>query len=427
MPTIQLRPHYKPIFYSLNHLVMSKTQFLTTILSTLIFFSTEIYAFQYEIIHYEAGTVDQTAFDFKTKSDRKVALFKGDDQVQASNEVKEFINGDWTTLNMADLNYQEIQSIDLGLSGELIIATADGLYKQVDGNTIPLLTNYNIDLVEVNPFDGAIYFVEEQALYRFDGPLSVTPMTENIGIDDIQFRSSSAFLIKSGADLYEYSNNVLEERYVPGGLKYWSMDPNNRMWIVTEDNQFLKENDFSNYWEIPVYSEHLIIEGTTAMDIDKDGNVWIANEDEYGRLMKWEPGSSNSLMISTDLLFNDTEVFLIEKLISDDEGNLYMINNEKETLIELSYYNPVSSTNTLNEIKWNFGPNPVGDILNLNIEESFDSAQLNILDQTGRILNQMTVTGQSSEQLDVNDLKPGFYFLQIRNEEFLAIQKFIKL
>ena len=104
-----------------------------------------------------------------------------------------------------------------------------------------------------------------------------------------------------------------------------------------------------------------------------------------------------------------------------------MINNEKETLIELSYYNPVSSTNTLSEIKWNFGPNPVGDILNLNIEESFDSAQLNILDQTGRILNQMTVTGQSSQQLDVNDLKPGFYFLQIRNEEFLAIQKFIKL
>ena len=132
-------------------------------------------------------------------------------------------------------------------------------------------------------------------------------------------------------------------------------------------------------------------------------------------------------MISTDLLFNDSETFIIEKLISDEEGNLYMINNERETLIELSYHNPVSSTSQMSDISWNFGPNPVEDIINLNIEESFDSAQLSILDQTGKILNQLTVEGQSSQQLNVDDLRPGFYFLQIRNEEFLAIQKFIKL
>lgn len=407
---------------------MSKTQILTTILSTLIFFSTEIYAFQYEIIHYEAGTLDQTKFDFKSKSDRKVALLKGNNPIQANNEVKEFIDGNWVELNMAGLNAQDIKSIDLGVSGELIIATSNGLYKQKDGITTTILSDYSIDLVQVNPFDGTIYFVEEQVLYRINETLeTVEPLTENIGVDELQFRSSSDFLIKSGIDLYEYNNQVLEERYVPGGLKFWSMDQNNRMWIITEDNQFLKENDFSNYWEIPIYSEHLVIEGATAIDIDKDGHVWIANEDEYSRLMKWEPGSSNSLMISTELLFNDSETFIIEKLISDEEGNLYIINNERETLIELSYYNPVSSTSQMSDISWNFGPNPVEDIINLNIEESFDSAQLSILDQTGKILNQLTVKGQSSQQLNVNDLRPGFYFLQIRNEEFLAIQKFIKL
>jgi len=407
---------------------MSKTQILTLITASLLFFSLKSFAFQYEIIHYDAGTNDQTAFEIKTNSLRKVALLKGDNPSQETNTVKEFINGSWVEINTSEFGNQPILSIDLSPDGDLLIATSNGLFRQKDGLISTILLDYNIDLVQINPFNGSIYFVEESVLYKIiEQTNTVETISSNLMIDEIQFRSESDFLIKSGNNLYEYSNNTLEERYVPGGMKYWSMDQNNRLWIITTDNQFLKENNFSNYWEIPIFSDHLVIEGTTSMVVDKEGNIWMANEDEYSRLMKWEPGTENALMISSSMLYADGEHFIIDKVISDEEGNIYLINDEKETLIELSYSNPVLNTNEQNNISWNFGPNPAQDILNIKFDSSFDSASLEILDQTGRIVGSTSLDGQQNKEINISYLRPGFYFLQLRNKGSLATQKFIKL
>lgn len=407
---------------------MSKTQILTLITASLLFFSSKSFAFQYEIIHYDAGTIDQTAFEIRTNSLRKVALVKGEHTSQETNTVKEFINGSWVEINTAEFGNDPVLSIDLSPEGDLLIASSNGLFRQKDGLISTILLDYNIDLVQINPFDGSIYFVEESVLYKvIEQANTVEIICSNLMIDEIQFRSESDLLIKSGNNLYEYSNNILEERYVPGGMKYWSMDQNNRLWIITTDNQFLKENDYSNYWEIPIFSDHLVIEGTTSMAVDKEGNIWMANEDEYSRLMKWEPGTENALMISSSMLYADEEHFIIDKVISDDEGNIYLINNEKETLIELSYSNPVLNTNEQNNISWSFGPNPAQDILNIKFESSFDTASLEILDQTGRIVGSTSLDGQQNKEINISYLRPGFYFLQFRNKGTLAIQKFIKL
>lgn len=407
---------------------MSKTQFLTLITASLLFFSLKSFAFQYEIIHYDAGTIDQTAFEIRTNSLRKVALVKGEHTSQETNTVKEFINGSWVEINTVEFGNDPVLSIDLSPEGDLLIASSNGLFRQKDGLISTILLDYNIDLVQINPFDGSIYFVEESVLYKvIEQANTVEIICSNLMIDEIQFRSESDLLIKSGNNLYEYSNNLLEERYVPGGMKYWSMDQNNRLWIITTDNQFLKENDYSNYWEIPIFSDHLVIEGTTSMAVDKEGNIWMANEDEYSRLMKWEPGTENALMISSSMLYADEEHFIIDKVISDDEGNIYLINNEKETLIELSYSNPVLNTNEQNNISWSFGPNPAQDILNIKFESSFDTASLEILDQTGRIVGSTSLDGQQNKEINISYLRPGFYFLQFRNKGTLAIQKFIKL
>lgn len=407
---------------------MSKTQILTLITASLLFFSLKSFAFQYEIIHYDAGTIDQTAFEIRTNSLRKVALVKGEHTSQETNTVKEFINGSWVEINTAEFGKDPVLSIDLSPEGDLLIASSNGLFRQKDGLISTILLDYNIDLVQINPFDGSIYFVEESVLYKvIEQANTVEIICSNLMIDEIQFRSESDLLIKSGNNLYEYSNNILEERYVPGGMKYWSMDQNNRLWIITTDNQFLKENDYSNYWEIPIFSDHLVIEGTTSMAVDKEGNIWMANEDEYSRLMKWEPGTENALMISSSMLYADEEHFIIDKVISDDEGNIYLINNEKETLIELSYSNPVLNTNEQNNISWSFGPNPAQDILNIKFESSFDTASLEILDQTGRIVGSTSLDGQQNKEINISYLRPGFYFLQFRNKGTLAIQKFIKL
>jgi len=90
---------------------MSKTQILTLITASLLFFSLKSFAFQYEIIHYDAGTIDQTAFEIRTNSLRKVALVKGEHTSQETNTVKEFINGSWVEINTVEFGNDPVLSI----------------------------------------------------------------------------------------------------------------------------------------------------------------------------------------------------------------------------------------------------------------------------------------------------------------------------
>ncbi len=75
-----------------------------------------------------------------------------------------------------------------------------------------------------------------------------------------------------------------------------------------------------------------------------------------------------------------------------------------------------------NEIK--VFPNPVADQLNLSYDEyNFNITQIKITDPLGRII----LEDVSTKLINIKELKPGIYFLQIYNKEnLIALEKIIK-
>ncbi len=71
-------------------------------------------------------------------------------------------------------------------------------------------------------------------------------------------------------------------------------------------------------------------------------------------------------------------------------------------------------------------PNPVTEIINLKTETQFDN--LRIFDITGRVIstfNQIPLEGKTS--IDVHQLPPGLYFLQLQAGNKVWSKKFVKL
>jgi hypothetical protein len=87
----------------------------------------------------------------------------------------------------------------------------------------------------------------------------------------------------------------------------------------------------------------------------------------------------------------------------------------------------VASSNAasmLNAIKATIYPNPVKDVLNVQLSGS-KNVSINIVDLTGRILKHQDVTSAAT-RVSVSDLVPGTYFLQINNGTTTTTQKFVK-
>jgi hypothetical protein len=65
-----------------------------------------------------------------------------------------------------------------------------------------------------------------------------------------------------------------------------------------------------------------------------------------------------------------------------------------------------------------FFPNPVSNILTINLENLNEPSVISIYSQNGILLKQLLADkGMDVIQLDVQDLQTGFYILNIKNEK----------
>jgi hypothetical protein len=67
-------------------------------------------------------------------------------------------------------------------------------------------------------------------------------------------------------------------------------------------------------------------------------------------------------------------------------------------------------------------PNPVSDILNVNMESR---ASIQVLDVTGKILIYKASANQK-EKIDMSSLKSGIYFIKVKTDDAQFVQKIIK-
>ncbi len=85
----------------------------------------------------------------------------------------------------------------------------------------------------------------------------------------------------------------------------------------------------------------------------------------------------------------------------------------------------VFTTRQQEEIAIEVFPNPVGDMLHIEVDFLKDKASITILDVLGVVQKESILDGGKT-QLDVSDLSPGIYFYQIKSKgKILASDKLI--
>ncbi len=71
----------------------------------------------------------------------------------------------------------------------------------------------------------------------------------------------------------------------------------------------------------------------------------------------------------------------------------------------------------ISESAFSVYPNPATDKLNIHLKNISSLTEINLTDLTGRIIKTFNVCGEINSQLDVSDVVPGIYFLNIKGEK----------
>ncbi len=71
-------------------------------------------------------------------------------------------------------------------------------------------------------------------------------------------------------------------------------------------------------------------------------------------------------------------------------------------------------------------PNPITDVLNIDLGTTFKEGQATLIHMTGKKISEMDLAGQRKIQFDVNELTPGVYYLEITRNGTPSIFKIVK-
>ena len=122
-------------------------------------------------------------------------------------------------------------------------------------------------------------------------------------------------------------------------------------------------------------------------------------------------------------------------LLTSLQANLFFIapcpgENGEGLIANVSNFEGITYQNTTNSAGKNssfsdstgkeltFFPNPVSNILSINLENLNEPSVISIYSQNGILLKQLLADiGMGVIQLDVQDLQTGFYILNIKNEK----------
>ena len=71
-------------------------------------------------------------------------------------------------------------------------------------------------------------------------------------------------------------------------------------------------------------------------------------------------------------------------------------------------------------------PNPTNDYFNLSFENDISNLEIEILSQTGISLKRIQMNNTNSQEIDISNLSSGIYFVKIKGDDNLAVEKILK-
>ncbi|RYM33881.1 T9SS type A sorting domain-containing protein [Brumimicrobium glaciale] len=164
------------------------------------------------------------------------------------------------------------------------------------------------------------------------------------------------------------------------------------------------------------------------IEFDKDNNLWVAFgdvNDEFIAFGKLENSDWSEVYTAANSPINFEEFYGFE---FDTLGNIWVASGKDlHTLDNIN--SPAWLSNheyVMDEPEISFYPNPVTDVLNVQLPASVQKAEVLISDINGKVVKNQILNSQEIYQLDVGKLEKGIYILNVVGEEHRWQEKLVK-
>jgi len=175
--------------------------------------------------------------------------------------------------------------------------------------------------------------------------------------------------------------------------------------------------------------------GSTIVDAYSNGNALPPADDSSNESGDWTlisntvSGSNRTIVATRANNTGDSD----DHIFSASAGSLSVI-YAKGTSTSYAYhggnrgFTTLSVTLGISENKllsFEMYPNPVSDVLNIQLPTGTDKAEVGVYDYTGRLVSTKTVSSNDST-LDVQNISKGIYIIRVATNSKIGVQRFIK-
>ena len=171
--------------------------------------------------------------------------------------------------------------------------------------------------------------------------------------------------------------------------------------------------------------------GSTIVDAYSSGNALPAQDSsqDWTLVSNTVSGSNRTIVATRANNTGDSD----DHIFSASAGSLSVI-YAKGTSTSYAYhggnrgFTTLSVTLGISENKllsFEMYPNPVSDVLNIQLPSGTDKAEVGVYDYTGRLVSTKTISSNDST-LDVQNISKGIYIIRVATNSNIGVQRFIK-
>ncbi len=171
--------------------------------------------------------------------------------------------------------------------------------------------------------------------------------------------------------------------------------------------------------------------GSTIVDAYSSGNALPAQDSsqDWNLVSNTVSGSNRTIVATRANNTGDSD----DHIFSASAGSLSVI-YAKGSSTSYAYhggnrgFTTLSVTLGISENKllsFEMYPNPVSDVLNIQLPTGTDKAEVGVYDYTGRLVSTKTISSNDST-LDVQNISKGIYIIRVATNSKIGVQRFIK-
>ncbi len=254
--------------------------------------------------------------------------------------------------------------------------------------------------------NGSSATIMETTDYVFDSETRMFFVNDSTGFVICKNFMDNAIILK----IENYGANWEQSYFLPTKTEFRDLifTDENTGYVVGTDAIILKTTDQGDIWfntaTLPVGDLNSIDHSDGILHIVGDNGQYIKSDDA-GQTWTSHPLMGPSVnLIYTRFFFGDHGYILKEN------GELYTnfpfpgINEKEEDIV------------------FNIYPNPVEDILNINLNGTKRDFKISIIDLTGKAV----IQSMNNQKLDVSYLREGIYFVKVNISGSSVVKKFVK-